>query len=126
MGLPWLKKERNERGFTLIEVLVAMLIFAVAIVGLLRASSESVSNTARLTHKAHADIVADNVLIRARMKPPVIGKDSGKEQARGQDFEWELITTRTELEGFLRLDVKVLDGSGVDILMTRTAYLRQD
>lgn len=117
---------KSEQGFTLIEVLVAMLIFAVAIVGLSRAGSEAISNTARLKHKAHAGIVADNVLIRARMKPPVIGKESGQESARGQDFEWEIVTTRTELEGFLKLDVKVFDAAKADILMARTAYRRQE
>jgi len=69
----------KEDGFTLIEVLAALVIFSIAIVGLTRATTQSVAHTQRLTHKTYASVVADNQLILARMRRPEIGTKSGEE-----------------------------------------------
>ena len=41
----------RDAGFTLVEVLAALLIFSLAIVGLSRATTQSVAHTQRLTNK---------------------------------------------------------------------------
>jgi type II secretion system protein I len=48
----------NQRGFTLLEVLVASTIFAIAITGLLSALSTSMRNAARLTEYDRAAMLA--------------------------------------------------------------------
>lgn len=54
-----MKRTTSDAGFTLIEVLVSLAIFSLAIVGLNRAATLAVSGTAELTVRTHAGIVAD-------------------------------------------------------------------
>ena len=56
----------NELGFTLVEVLAALLIFSFAIVTLTHSGAESVRAVSVLEQKTYAGIVADNRIVRAR------------------------------------------------------------
>lgn len=103
----------REAGFTLVEVLAALVIFSLAIVGLSRAGTQSVAHTQRLTHKTYASVVADNQLIRARMLRPVIGTRSGEDMAGGQIYNWRIKTTKTPQDGLLELEVQVSQDEGV-------------
>ena len=115
------KPIRRDAGFTLVEVLAALLIFSVAIIGLSRAGTQSVAHTQRLTHKTYASVVADNQLIMARMKRPEIGTKSGTEEAGGQEYDWQVETAETPQDGLLELSVSVSkDG---DVFVTRLAWL---
>lgn len=111
----------REAGFTLVEVLAALLIFSLAIVGLARATTQSVAHTQRLTHKTYAGVVADNQLIYARMRRPVIGTKSGREEAGGQNYSWRVETAETPQEGLLELRVSVSQDD--DVFVTRLAWL---
>jgi general secretion pathway protein I len=111
----------KDAGFTLVEVMAALLIFSVAIVGLSRVGTQSVAHTQRMTDKTYAGVVADNQLIRARMQRPQIGTKSGEETAGGQIYRWQIVTTETPQAGLLELQVEVSQGDAVFI--TRRAWL---
>ena len=55
----------SEAGFTLVEVLAALLIFSFAIIGLTHSGTESVRAITILEHKTYAGIVADNRIVQA-------------------------------------------------------------
>lgn len=114
----------KDGGFTLVEVLAALLIFSVAIIGLSRAGTQSVAHTQRLTHKTYASVVADNQLIHARMRQPVIGTKSGREDAGGQTYSWRLETAETPQAGLLELRVSVFQDD--DIFVTRRAWMSEE
>ena len=113
----------KQAGFTLVEVLAALLIFSVAIIGLSRAGTQSVAHTQRLTHKTYASVVADNQLIFARLRRPVIGTRSGREDAGGQSYEWLMVTSETPQDGLLELQVTVSQDD--NIFVTRSAWLSE-
>jgi general secretion pathway protein I len=113
----------KQAGFTLVEVLAALLIFSVAIIGLSGAATQSVAHTQRLTHKTYASVVADNQLIHARMRRPVVGTRSGREEAGGQRYIWQMETSETPQEGLFELQVTVSQDR--DIFVTRRAWVSQ-
>lgn len=116
-----MNRAAKDAGFTLVEVLAALLIFSVAIIGLSRAGTQSVAHTQRLTHKTYASIVADNQLILARMKRAEIGTKSGTEEAGGQSYNWRVETIETPQAGLLELSVSVFKDD--DVFVTRRAWL---
>lgn len=111
----------KDAGFTLVEVLAALLIFSLAIIGLSRAGTQSVAHAQRLTDKTYASVVADNQLILARMKTPEIGTKSGQEEAGGQSYSWRVETSKTAQKGLFELRVSVFQEE--DVFVTRRAWL---
>lgn len=79
------------RGFTLLEVLVALAIFAVVAASVLTASGRSLRNAARLEDKTLAMWVADNRLTEMQLSrtPPAEGRDQGEVQMAGRRWEWQ-------------------------------------
>ena len=112
----------KDDGFTLVEVLAALLIFSFAIIGLTRSGTESVRAVSVLQDKAYAGIVADNQLIRARIEPLKVGTNTGDEIVKGKPYEWRVETSETESDGFYRLIVTVSESQTDQIILTRTAF----
>lgn len=81
---------RRSRAFTLIEVLVALAIFAVVAASVLTASARSLQIASRLEDKTLAMWIADNRLseLQLRETPPGNGRDQGELDYGGRRWEW--------------------------------------
>lgn len=104
---------RSEgRGFTLVEVMVALAVVAVALPALLFALYQQVDGTAYLRDKSMAQMVAANkleelrILSRAR-RGVLSGRDSGETRLAGRDWYWWLESRTTEVDRFYRLEISV-------------------
>ncbi|AYF87418.1 MULTISPECIES: type II secretion system minor pseudopilin GspI [unclassified Pseudomonas] len=81
---------KHSRAFTLIEVLVALAIFAVVAASVLTASARSLQIASRLEDKTLAMWIADNRLteLQLRQTPPGNGRDQGELDYGGRRWEW--------------------------------------
>lgn len=113
----------TEDGFTLIEVLVSLAIFSLAIVGLNRAATLAVSGTTDLTVRTHAGIVADNAVVLRRLEPIEVGTERFEDQSGGIEFEVAVETAPTEQAGFYELQVRVVEAGRDRTLSERRAFL---
>lgn len=96
-------------GFTLIEILVALGIVALALVTGLRATEALSHNAQRQSDVMLAQLCAENELIRLRLSKQMPGTGDSQslcEQA-GQRFTVILSTSPTPNPNFLRTDAKV-------------------
>ena len=96
-------------GFTLIEVLVALAIVAIALMAALRAAGQGTNNVGELRSRLLAGWVAENLLAehRARGDWLPIGIQRGTAREGGLDFEWREEVIATPNPSFRRVDVRV-------------------
>lgn len=96
----------RARGFTLLEVLVALAIFAVAAVALLTAQNAQLRTDSRLAEKSLAHWAALNRLAELQLQGgfPEIGQ--GQSPARMGDRDW---VVTTEVAATPSLDVRRLE-----------------
>jgi general secretion pathway protein I len=97
------------RGFTLIEVLAALVIVALGMLGVIEAVTQSARNGTYLREKTLAHWIAMNVVTERRLQPsaPAIGETSGDVDFAGSRWHWRLRVTQTQLESMRRMDVAV-------------------
>ena len=86
-----------EDGFTLIEMLVALAIFSLAALALLRLEGATVTTTALLQEQALAQIVARNLAVEALTdpEPPAFGSTRGEAVNAGRKWRWSRIVARS-------------------------------
>ena len=82
---------RSAAGFTLLEVLVALAIFALVAASVLSASTRSLQTAARLEDKTLAMWVADNRLTELQLAgvPAADGRDEGELTFAGRRWQWQ-------------------------------------
>jgi general secretion pathway protein I len=117
---------KHRRGFTLIEVLVALAIVAVTLAAGLRAASSVGDNAQRLADITAAQWCADNQLAGLRLTrqfPGVGDADFACEQL-GRTFAGSLRTRPTPNPNFRRIDAIVSDESGRPLLTLSTVLSR--
>ncbi len=83
----------TDRGFTLLEVLIALAVVAIALLALSRAVATQVDTLAELEERTYALWVADNVLTRVRMDPAwrAPGRYAGREVMGPVEWTWALL-----------------------------------
>lgn len=81
---------KHACGFTLLEVLVALAIFAVVAASVLTASTRSLQTASRLEDKTLAMWIADNRLtdLQLRETAPGSGREQGELDYAGRRWEW--------------------------------------
>ena len=115
-----------QRGFTLLESLVALAILAIALTAVLRATSASTNHVDDLRLRLLADWVAQNRLAlhagRGDWLP--VGSQQGEEAQAGLRFVWDEKISSTPNPAFRRIDVTVASADQAN-LRHMTGYLVQ-
>ena len=98
----------RSRGFTLLEVLIALAIVALAVGALLGTVTSSASNVIYLKDKTLAEWVALNRLTEMRIaqQMPDKGRRTGKIDMAGMRWQWETEVIELPVKGMFRIDVR--------------------
>ncbi len=108
-GFPHSRERR--KGFTLIEVLIAMIIIAIAFTAILKATNNSLVITSRLQSRIAAHWVAEEILTSAQvgsLQLPVDNRElTGETMMLGQMYQWQITSQATSSQGITELTVSV-------------------
>lgn len=87
----------SSRGFTLLEVLVALTVIAVALGALVKASSSETASTAYLKEKTIAHFVAMNAMNRLLLEKewPSVGKSTDSTEMAKHEWYWQREVVKT-------------------------------
>jgi len=98
----------SQRGFTLLEVLIALAIVAMAVGALLGTITSSASNISYLRSKTIAEWVALNHLteVRISQQMPDTGRRTGYTVMAGMRWQWEQEVIETSIKGMFRIEVR--------------------
>lgn len=125
---------KYARGFTLVEVMVALAIVAIALPAVLMSLYRQIDDTAYLRDKTMAQMVAANKLAEMRLviastRVLSAGKDTGIASMADREWHWWVETTPTEqVPNFFRIEIKVALGEDQQAqpLYVLTAFMSSD
>ena len=99
----------HSRGFTLIEVLAALVIISLGMLAVIEAVTQTLNNANYLREKTVAHWVAMNKLadIRLANSAPTAGDSDGDVDMVGETWHWRMKISATDVASMLRIDVNV-------------------
>lgn len=98
---------RTQRGFTLIEVMVALVIAALALTALTRGLGQYVFQQSQLQERVIATWVAENRLLELQRLPGAQMESRAQETTLSQDWQTEFTTSDTLIDGIQKVEVAV-------------------
>lgn len=103
-------KRTAAGGFTLIEILVALLVLAIALAATARSLGAATDTTAALRDRALARWVAEDQLTNLEIQRawPALDVKEGDADMGGRSFHWSQATTPTPVASMRRVEVSVL------------------
>lgn len=117
---------RRNTGFTLLEILVALVVLAVALTAVIRAVSADASNIGYMRDKTLAHWVAINHIteIHINKEWPPVGTKSGTEYMTNRDWYWQTKVSTTADEDVRRIEISVsTEDDDENPLTTVTAFI---
>jgi general secretion pathway protein I len=105
-----MKLRRKADGFTLIEVLVAVVVLALALTGIIAAGSTFAQQTANQREKTVALWVAHNRIAELQISPgwPSVGTSNGDVEMAGTKWRWLQTVADTADENLRRVDIRIV------------------
>lgn len=120
-------RSARRGGFTLLEVLVALAVTAIALAAGLRAAGVLVDNADRLNDVLAAQWCADNELtaLRLRRAFPGVGEAEFSCEQLGRTYAGKIVTRPTPNPSFRRVEAVVSSPEGQPLVTLATVLSRQ-
>ena len=114
---------RTQRGFTLIEVMVALFIAATTLAAISTAMQRAGSNAIKLRDQTLAMYIASNAIAELRIGDafPDTGTSSRDLQYANREWLVRTVVTESGIEGLRRVDVSVADQQAPDRFLRTVA-----
>ena len=116
----------RQSGLTLLEVMVALFIFAVTGTAIMKAASEHLNGVGQIEEVAVATWVANNRLNEVLMERPwpLKNNQKGQQDMAGRTWYWTQVVKATNDSDFKAVEISVsLKESRADNITTVVAYL---
>jgi general secretion pathway protein I len=115
-----------RNGFTLLEIMVALAIFSLAALAMVRLQGYSVRSTSNLGDSSMAWQVARNVAVEilSNPTPPTLGETRGEELNGGQNWTWTATTRSTDDSRLVTVEIDVVGTGNAALRRARLTIAR--
>lgn len=116
---------RKTRGMTLLEVLVALAIFATAAISVIRSVSQHINTVSYLEEKMFAAMVVDNQMANVMLATEKLKAKNGTEELAGRTWYWKVTPVATTQPLLKAFDVSVATEKNASPVVTVRSYVAQ-
>ena len=128
-GIRTISGRQSQRGFTLLEVMMALAILAIVMGALIKVTDSYAFNAGYLQQKTLAQWIAENKAVEYRLRQqfPPVGNNEGTTEMAKVEWQWRVTVTNTEDRRLRRLDIRVAlkDGDLDKPITTLVAFVGQ-
>ena len=100
---------RRLAGFTLLEVMVALVIISLALAGVAGSMGQMIDTANTMRDRTYASWIAQNKITEMRLSGalPDVGESSGEENYANTTWAWSAEVSETGIENLMKVDVSV-------------------
>lgn len=117
------RSAQRIRGMTLLEVLVALAIFATAAISVIRAVSQHINTISYLEEKAFASMVVDNQMAMVMLHPDQLKSQKGQQEMAGRTWYWKVTPLQTSDDLLKAFEVSVATSKEASPVVTVQSYV---
>ncbi len=116
---------RSSRGFTLLEVMIALIIVALSLTAVAASMSQMIFQAKMMRDRTYASWIAQNRIVEIRLAPatPDVGASNGEVQYANVDWSWRAVVSETGVDDLYRIDVSVSFAGSDDNIRTVTGFV---
>ena len=115
----------GNRGFTLVEVMVALVIVSFALTAVAASMNQMVDASRAMRDRTYASWIAQNRIAELRLAAatPDVGSSNGEVQYANTDWTWRTTVSETGVDELYRIDVAVAFVGSEDTIRTVTGFM---
>ena len=104
-----MRPARHLRGFTMLEVMVALVIISLALAGVAGSMGQMIDTANTMRDRTYASWIAQNKVTELRLSGilPEVGETSGEEDYANTTWIWSAEVSETGVENLMKVDVSV-------------------
>lgn len=115
----------NSRGFTLIEVMVALTIVALSLTAVAASMNQMIDAANVMRERTYASWIAQNKIAEMRLADtvPEVSTTSGEVDYANSTWSWRAVVSETGIENFMRVDVSITHLESDYVIRTVTGFI---
>jgi general secretion pathway protein I len=119
-----MSQSRPDTGFSLIEMMVALAVIAIAGLALMNLTQVTTRNTAAVETRALAALAAENLMNTEWLRAGAPEARSGRYELGGVSYDWRTRVEPTGEAGFVRIHLELSESGKTQVLAVLDTFRR--